>query len=861
MSFKKAVIWFLVILVAGGILSALFSKSDLPPLDRKRVTADEKRGIKFSSDKRTLVKYNAKLADPEYTVPSGVTAVGKGAFSKCNSLNSVILPDSVKTIGKGAFWKCEKLTGVTVPPGLKSVGDTAFAFCPELVEAPLPAGVKSLGKAAFAGCKSLTAVELPPGLKQVSDDLFTGCDKLERVTIPPGVTTVGKQSFAFCYALKEAALPAGVKSIGDGAFKGCRNLERVTLPSGVTSIGDAAFKWCLKLAEMKLPAGVKTIGKEAFAFSPCETAVAKQFPAYKPAARTAAVSGAKPPEGVDTAVGKKTEGPKRTLDEALAELDGLIGLESVKAEIHKLVNYTKVMQARRKQGLKVPTLSYHMVFTGNPGTGKTTVARILGDIYRELGILKSGHLVETDRSGLVGRYVGETAQKTNALIDSALDGVLFIDEAYALAGGGSSDYGQEAIATLLKRMEDDRDRLIVVVAGYSKEMRKFLDANSGMRSRFNRYIDFPDYTAEELAKMFAMRAKKNQFIMSPDLEDGLPKLMRRVTRHRDPGFGNGRYVRNLFEAAVERQANRLAEVSNPTREQLMTLTLADVDPQGVARAQKDQPLEEILGELDGLIGMKSVKAEVRKMTEFCQIAREREKAGMKNANISYHMVFTGNPGTGKTTVARIMARIFKALGILEKGHLVEVDRADLVAEYVGQTAVKTNRVIDRALGGVLFIDEAYTLVSGGANDFGQEAIATLLKRMEDDRDRLIVIVAGYPNEMKKFIDANPGLNSRFTRYISFPDYSTAELAAMFRMYAKKNHYILSPEMDRYLNAAIAHLTRNRDRNFGNGRFVRNLFEKAVERQAGRLTRMKERTPEMLKTLELSDIGIRLKSGK
>jgi SpoVK/Ycf46/Vps4 family AAA+-type ATPase len=783
--------------------------------DRARIAADEKRGIKFSKDKRKLVKYNADLTDTEYSVPRGVVEIDNLAFDDCRSLERVILPEGVTRIGDWAFHKCRNLKVVKMPSSLKRIGDGAFCKC-----------------------SSITGVKIPPRVKSVDESTFSFCDKLAAVELPAGLTEIGSKAFAFCPELTDVKIPAGLKTVGADAFKGCA-----------------------KLAEIELPEGV-TVGKEAFAFCPCEAAVAQRIPTYQSDKRQPAAKTAKNPAGkkpADKPAAKKPQ-KQRTLEEALAELDALVGLKEVKDEIHKLVNYTKVMQAREKQGLKVPKLSYHMVFTGNPGTGKTTVARILGDIYRELGILKSGHLVEVDRSGLVAEYVGQTAQKTNKAIDEALDGVLFIDEAYALAGGGKGDYGQEAIATLLKRMEDDRDRLVVIVAGYSKEMRDFLDANSGMRSRFNRYIDFPDYSAEELAEMFRRRAKQNQFVLSPELEAELPKLMRRVTGHRDQRFGNGRYVRNLFETAVERQANRLAAASNPSREQLMTLTVADVDPKSDSAQQGKEPtVADCLAELDGLIGMASVKTEVRKMTEFCQIAREREKAGMKNARLSYHMVFVGNPGTGKTTVARIMAKIFKALGILDKGHLVEVDRSALVAEYVGQTAVKTNKVIDSALGGVLFIDEAYTLVSGGPNDFGQEAIATLLKRMEDDRDRLIVIVAGYPDEMKKFIDANPGLNSRFTRYINFPDYTTKELAAMFRMYAKKNHYTLSPEMDKYLVSAIGYLTKKRDRNFGNGRYIRNLFEKAVEHQAGRLTRTPDRTPEMLRTLELSDIGVRVKS--
>ena len=546
-----------------------------------------------------------------------------------------------------------------------------------------------------------------------------------------------------------------------------------------------------------------------------------------------------------------------TYDEALAELDALVGLESVKAEVKKLASFVKISEERKKAGLKVPPMSYHMVFTGNPGTGKTTVARIMAKIFRSLGVLKKGHLVETDRSGLVAGYVGQTAEKTNEIIDKALDGVLFIDEAYALTEDGGKGYGGEAIATLLKRMEDERDRLIVVVAGYTEEMKKFIDANPGLKSRFNRYIEFPDYSAAELAEMFLRTAKKNQYTLAPDIATNLVPVLAALTRRRDRQFGNGRFVRNLFEKSVERQAVRLAAASNPSPEDLSTLTAADVDLKPPPE-ERPPSVDEALAELDELVGMAPVKAEVKRLAAWCKMAKEREAKGLDVAKMSYHFVFTGNPGTGKTTVARIMAKIFRALGILKSGHLVETDRTGLVAEYVGQTAVKTNKKIDEALDGVLFIDEAYALVDGGQGDYGREAIAALLKRMEDDRDRLVVILAGYTGDMARFMEANPGLKSRFNRTVEFPDYSPAELAEMFRRMAKKNKYVLSKDVEKWLDGWFRVVTKKRDKHFGNGREVRNRFEKALERQSLRVSELKDPTPEQLTTLTMRDVGISLK---
>ena len=294
-----------------------------------------------------------------------------------------------------------------------------------------------------------------------------------------------------------------------------------------------------------------------------------KHPAEAPAAGGAAQ---KPSAAADV----KAEEEKPSLEELMAQMDELVGLEDVKKDVKNLINLVKVRKLREENGLPNTAMSLHMVFMGNPGTGKTTVARLLGGMYAAIGVLSKGQLVEVDRSGLVAGYVGQTALKTKETIESALGGVLFIDEAYALSGGGENDFGKEAIETVLKAMEDHRDDLIVIVAGYTGPMEDFLNSNPGLESRFNKYFNFPDYNGEELYKIFLSQCKKNSYQLSKKAQKDAKEIFNTMYAERGENFGNGRDVRNFFEDTIVRQSNRLAAMEAPDKDDLITITPRDL---------------------------------------------------------------------------------------------------------------------------------------------------------------------------------------------------------------------------------------------------------------------------------------------
>lgn len=561
----------------------------------------------------------------------------------------------------------------------------------------------------------------------------------------------------------------------------------------------------------------------------------------------------------------KAKSKEETEEEILAELNGLIGLTEIKDSIKQYSDYIKFLKVRQDKGLdKDVKIGLHSVFTGNPGTGKTTVANLLGKIYKSLGLLSKGHVYEVDRADLVGEYIGHTAPRVKAAIEKARGGILFIDEAYSLARSGedSRDYGKEVIEIFIKEMSDGPGDIAMIVAGYPKEMKVFIDSNPGLKSRFNMYYNFPDYVPQELIKIAEYATAKKGVHIEPSAMSYLYEALVEGYRNRDSSFGNARYVNSIVEEAKMNMGLRLMQtgkLENYSEQDLSTIKIEDL--QKIFKTRKgitaDIPVDEELlkiamYKLQSMIGLENIKSEIHEIVKLVRYFKEIGKD--VNESLSLHSVFMGNPGTGKTTVARILADIYKALGLLEKGHLVECDRESLVGGYVGQTAIKTGAMVEAAMGGVLFIDEAYAL-AGGGNDFGAEAIEIILKRMEDFRGKFVVIVAGYTNKMNVFLESNPGLKSRFDKTFTFEDYNENELYWIALKLLVDKRINPDEEAKQYLYQYCIEMYKNKDDYFGNGREVRKIIEEAVRNQNLRLADIPKdkRTPQMIETLTVKDL--------
>jgi SpoVK/Ycf46/Vps4 family AAA+-type ATPase len=526
------------------------------------------------------------------------------------------------------------------------------------------------------------------------------------------------------------------------------------------------------------------------------------------------------------------------------KLNEMIGLDSVKTKVRDIVDDLKYKRAHDMQF----TFRPHLCFLGNPGTGKTTVASIVSEIFKEEGIVPLGHYTSTKATELMGQYVGEAAKLVRKKCEEARGGILFIDEAYAFIEEGTKVYGDSAVTELIAWLEDKtwQKETIVILAGYPDEISDlFKKSNKGLRGRFtdDHFLTFENYKPNELLEIFELNAKKNRISISKEAAELLEKIfIKQLQANKEnKHWDNARRVENIFKLIF----------TNLRKRNSSTIEIQDIpkDLSSIVSGKSVTDIKETIEyiKLQRLIGLQNVKQSIDNLIESIEFEQNEIENGrqLEKSIQPLHLVFSGPPGTGKTTVAELFGMLLKNLGILSKGHVEKALRNDLVAGYVGQTALKTKEKIDKAMGGVLFIDEAYTLSNGGENDFGREAIDTLLPIMENERDKFVVIAAGYESNMNHFLQSNPGLNDRFNQRILFQNLAEEELIQVFNLFCFEEGKIFDAMYKCILVQYFSLLKQRDSESFSNSRAVRKLFAESKTQQQKRLNTLR-------KTLKPSD---------
>ncbi|GAA0090945.1 hypothetical protein UT300009_09720 [Paraclostridium bifermentans] len=511
-----------------------------------------------------------------------------------------------------------------------------------------------------------------------------------------------------------------------------------------------------------------------------------------------------------------------TVEEAEYKLNSIIGIEDLKIFLNNVKNNYKVQKIRERLGLKTSNISLNMIFAGNAGTGKTNAARVTFEYLNSLGVLSKGIYREVSKADFVTENIADTAKRTIDIINSAIGGVLFIDEAYSLCESDDDKVGKEIVDALLKGVEDNRDDLVVILAGYEKDMEEFLTFNSGLKSRFPNIIHFEDYTPTQMYEIALNIAKSKGYRIAKNVKHDLIDLFAKNQINGKNDLGNARFVRNIVENAIlDASKKYLTDKSKQ-------IDLLERDNFNF-KAKTKFDLEE---KLSSIVGLTEVKNLLRSQYKLIVAQEKRKSAGVSTKiEQNLNMVFAGNPGTGKTSIARLVAEMLNSMGLLKVGQLIETDRSSFVSELPGQTSKKTEEKFKEAIGGVLFIDEAYTL----ANDsLGREAIETLLKLIEDYGKDVVVILAGYEEEMEDFFDVNIGLKSRFPIWTVFKDYNPNELLEMAIKLIENKGFKLSKNAYTALKTSFEAIYEEADSQSGNGRMVRNYVESLIRNQSIRI---------------------------
>ncbi len=544
-----------------------------------------------------------------------------------------------------------------------------------------------------------------------------------------------------------------------------------------------------------------------------------------------------------------------TEDDAFAEMNNMTGLSSLKKQMENLRTRVLFAQKRKQKNLETPVPSLHTVFMGNPGTGKTTVAKLYGKMLKELGLLSKGHVIFQKRSTLMGQNYASEQEKTLAAIEEAKGGILFIDEANILyKSDDSKDPGRNIIETILSELGGEKDKNWgLLLSGPTEEMTAFLSAHSGISSHFpleNRFV-FEDYNVDELMNIAETFCGKNNYFLSSEAKTILRNKIQNDYNKRDHSFGNGRYIINLLSNEIlQAMSSRIGKIKNPSLVQLMKIEKEDIPV--------ITPAENPMLKLHSMIGLNNLKKELGKHLNMVKMMKKRNELGIISHLPPLHMAFLGNPGTGKTTVAELIGEIYTSMGILSTGRVITAERKDLIGRYIGDTEHKMSELLKKAKGNVLFIDEAYSLYDdNNKSDFGQRAMEALLTTLSKDYSDMIIIFAGYPEEMKKLFSSNPGLESRIPYTFYFNDYTLDELMEIGKKIAKEKKFRFTPTAWKALRDLVKRNMENRSPNWGNARFISRLITNEIIPAMGTriqaLPAEKQNNVKVLTTICKSDI--------